>query len=103
MLAAHAARLKSGLLIAPHHGSKTSSTPDFAAAVAPDVVVFGAGWRNRFGHPRPEVTARYAAIGATRLQTGERGAITIQRIDDAWEIGEWRVSHAHFWNASASE
>jgi hypothetical protein len=47
------------VLVVPHHGSRTSSTPPFVAAVAPGVAVFTPGYRNRFGHPRPEVVARY--------------------------------------------
>lgn len=101
LIAEHGGRIKSGLLIAPHHGSKTSSTPEFVRAVAPDVVVFSAGWRNHFGHPRPDVVARFEAIGATQLQTGASGAITVEFADHAWTFGQWRVSHAHFWNASA--
>ena len=53
------------MLIAPHHGSKTSSTPAFLDAVAPRFAVFQAGYRSRFGHPAPEVLASYRerAIG----------------------------------------
>lgn len=51
--------LRSDVLIVPHHGSKTSSTPAFIDAVRPHVAVFQAGYRNRFGHPAPLVLARY--------------------------------------------
>jgi competence protein ComEC len=51
--------LRSDVLIVPHHGSKTSSTPPFIDAVHPRVAVFQAGYRSRFGHPAPEVVARY--------------------------------------------
>ncbi|MBI3171358.1 MAG: DNA internalization-related competence protein ComEC/Rec2, partial [Hydrocarboniphaga effusa] len=64
LLAGHRERLKSDVLIAPHHGSKTSSTAAFVQAVQPKVVIYSAGWRNHFGHPRPEVLERYTAIGA---------------------------------------
>ena len=48
-----AAALKADVLLVPHHGSRTSSTPAFIAAVAPDIAVYTPGYRNRFGHPRP--------------------------------------------------
>jgi competence protein ComEC len=95
-----ASALKADLLIAPHHGSKSSSTSEFVRSVMPGVVVFGAGWRNHFGHPRPEVTARYAEIGVKQFATGSSGEITI---DGPARITEWRRTHAHFWNASADE
>ncbi|MEP7102566.1 MAG: DNA internalization-related competence protein ComEC/Rec2, partial [Burkholderiales bacterium] len=63
LVAAAPAALKSDVLIVPHHGSKTSSTDAFLDAVHPRVAVFQAGYRNRFGHPAPEVLARYRARG----------------------------------------
>jgi competence protein ComEC len=55
--------LRSDVLLVPHHGSKTSSTPAFVAAVAPRIALVQAGYRNRFGHPAPEVVQRYAGLG----------------------------------------
>ena len=60
----------------PHHGSRTSSTSAFIAAVAPDVAVFTPGYRNRFGHPRPEIVARYADAGIRTYRTDYEGALT---------------------------
>jgi competence protein ComEC len=71
-----AASLRADLLVVPHHGSRTSSTPDFIAAVAPQVAVFTPGYRNRFGHPRPEIVARYAAAGIRTYRTDYDGALT---------------------------
>jgi competence protein ComEC len=59
----------------PHHGSRTSSTEAFIAAVAPDVAVFTPGYRNRFGHPRPEIVARYAGAGIPTHRTDYEGAL----------------------------
>jgi competence protein ComEC len=53
------AALASEVLLVPHHGSRTSSTPAFVDAVAPRVALVQAGYRNRFGHPVPEVLQRY--------------------------------------------
>jgi len=66
--------LRSDVLVVPHHGSKTSSTPAFIDAVQPRVAVFQAGYRNRFGHPAPEVSARYADRGIERVTSPRCGA-----------------------------
>ena len=68
------AALRSDVLIAPHHGSKTSSSEAFLDAVQPRVAVFQAGYRNRFGHPAPEVMARYRERGIRAEVTPGCGA-----------------------------
>ena len=75
MLARDANLLRSDLLIVPHHGSRTSSTPAFIAAAHPAVAVYTPGYRNRFGHPRPEIVARYAAAGVRSYRTDYDGAL----------------------------
>jgi competence protein ComEC len=77
-LLARGAALRADALVAPHHGSATSSGPAFVAAVAPRLVVHPAGWRNRWGFPRPEVVARYRALGARQLETGRDGAVDLR-------------------------
>ena len=62
-----ATALRSDLLVVPHHGSTTSSTPAFIASVQPEVAAFTPGYRNRFGHPRPEIVERYDAAGVRQL------------------------------------
>ncbi len=68
------APLRSTVLMAPHHGSATSSTSPFLMAVAPQLVVIQAGRRNRYGHPHPDVTARYDRLGLPWLSTVDCGA-----------------------------
>ena len=51
------------MLIVPHHGSRTSSTGAFLDAVRPATAVFQAGYKNRFGHPAPDVLQRYRDRG----------------------------------------
>ncbi|QPF73351.1 DNA internalization-related competence protein ComEC/Rec2 [Roseateles sp. DAIF2] len=63
------------LLMAPHHGSKTSSSAPLLAAAAPRLVFVQAGYRNRFGHPAPAVLARYQAAGVPVLQSVACGAL----------------------------
>ena len=61
-------------LLVPHHGSKTSSSAAFVAAVAPRHAVVQAGYRNRYGHPAPAVVKRYAAQGVPLLASADCGA-----------------------------
>lgn len=101
LLSAHPGLLKSDVLIAPHHGSKTSSTEAFVLAVNPEVVVFGAAWRSHFKHPRPEVVARYTEMGSRPLVTGVEGAVRVWRdADGEIRTESWRRQAAHFWNAA---
>jgi competence protein ComEC len=67
-------RLRSNVLLVPHHGSQTSSTAEFLSAVAPEHAVVQAGYRGRFGHPHPAVLARYAAKGIAVVRTDHCGA-----------------------------
>ena len=64
------------VMVAPHHGSRTSSSSSFVARACPRAVIFSAGFRNRFGHPHPGVVERYRSIGAHMVTTGDLGAIT---------------------------
>ena len=69
-----AASLRSDVLVVPHHGSRTSSTEAFLAMVRPRVAVIQVGYRSRYGHPAPEVVARYAARGIPVVRTDHCGA-----------------------------
>jgi len=69
------ADVRADVLKVPHHGSRTSSTPPFVAAVAPALAVFPAGAGNRFGFPHPDVMARYLC---PTLITGRDGAVTVR-------------------------
>ncbi|UUZ49080.1 hypothetical protein LP420_00805 [Massilia sp. B-10] len=70
-------QLAADVLLAPHHGSGTSSTPDFLRAVHPRVAVFQVGYRNRYRHPKREVYERYGALGIERVRTDEAGAVML--------------------------
>ncbi|MDR3721796.1 MAG: ComEC/Rec2 family competence protein [Candidatus Acidoferrales bacterium] len=70
------APIASDFLKAPHHGSKTSSTVEFLASVAPRVAVVSVGEANAFGHPSESVVERYEQYGVRLLRTDRDGAIT---------------------------
>lgn len=63
------------ILVAPHHGSGTSSSPAFIDLLSPRRVVFSAGYRNRYRHPQQGVVERYRLTDAELLYTSETGAI----------------------------
>jgi len=69
--------LRSDVLKAGHHGSRTSTSDQFLAAVAPALVVVSAGEDNSYGHPHQEVLERVAEAGARTLSTIESGTITL--------------------------
>jgi competence protein ComEC len=72
-----AGALASDIILVPHHGSRTSSSGAFLDAVGPSIALVSAGYRNRFGFPKPEVLARYESRGVQVLDTVEQGAIRI--------------------------
>jgi competence protein ComEC len=69
--------IRSQVLKSPHHGSRTSSSEAFLAAVKPQVIIISAGAGNRYGVPHPEIVERYRASGACVLCTGQDGAVEI--------------------------
>jgi competence protein ComEC len=76
-LVEHDAPLQAEILKAPHHGSRTSSHPDFIRAVGPRDVVVSSGRFNAFHHPHPNIVDRYDQYGATLWRTDLQGAICI--------------------------
>ncbi|MEX2373564.1 MAG: hypothetical protein WD800_07155, partial [Dehalococcoidia bacterium] len=77
-LLAAGADLRADALVVPHHGSRSSSTPAFLAAVGPAVAVIPVG-TNPYGHPHPDVLERYAALeGVALYRTDEDGSVTFR-------------------------
>jgi competence protein ComEC len=68
--------LRADLLKVPHHGSETSSGPEFLDHVRPGVAFVCTGVRNRFGHPRPLVLQRYAQAGVQLVRTDLAGSVS---------------------------
>ena len=93
--------LRSDTLVAPHHGSNSSSSEPFVAAVSPSVVLFPVGYRNRWGFPKPEVVARYLGEGATLADSATDGAVRV-RFRPAVRpavVMRWRPDMARLWTA----
>jgi competence protein ComEC len=93
---------RTNVVVAPHHGSDTSSSPLFVAAVRPDVTIFSTGYRNRWNFPRPAVLARWQAQGSRCYDTGASGAISVvfePRMDATKvQVREQRHTQRHYWN-----
>ena len=66
------------LVVAAHHGSRTSSSPGFVDATRPRFVVFSTGFQNRWHFPATEVLERWRRAGACALNTGEQGALQFE-------------------------
>jgi competence protein ComEC len=88
--------LQSTVLKVGHHGSKTSSTDAFLAAVHPAVSVVSSGKDNQFGHPAAEVVERLAPYGPV-YNTADDGSIRSRRtvlIGRYPRAGSWQRPHA---------
>jgi competence protein ComEC len=92
-LAADRAPLAAVFLKVPHHGSKTSSTPAFLAAVAPRVAAVSVGEGNPFGQPVESVVERYALAGVRFLRTDRDGAITAETNGRDLRVSTFEQSH----------
>jgi competence protein ComEC len=68
---------QSDVLKVGHHGSKTSTTPEFLAAVSPSVALISAGYGNSFGHPHRDIVARLDARRTAILRTDQDGLVTV--------------------------
>lgn len=90
--------LKANILIAPHHGSKTSSTWLFIRHVDPESVIYTAGYRNRFNHPHPLISHRYQVLGIEQYNTAEKGSISFL-IDRGigGSINSHKQNRRYFW------
>lgn len=92
------AELDVDVLVAPHHGSATSSSPGFADATAPDWIVYASGYMNRWGFPRDEVQQRWDAVGAKAVNTARDGAVTfVFGPGGGPRVTGWRCFSRRFW------
>ncbi|MBB5206138.1 competence protein ComEC [Inhella inkyongensis] len=92
--------LASTVLLLPHHGSKSSSSPAFVAAVAPRLGFAQAGFMNRHGHPAEVVRGRYAAAGVPLLTSADCGAWRWRSHEPPGTAGCWRTAQRRYWRAA---
>ena len=93
------AELASDVVIVPHHGSGTSSSPAFVAATKARYALVSAGYENRWGFPKPAVRARWADSGASVLVTADGGALTVTLDERGAAVTAERDTHRHYWQA----
>jgi competence protein ComEC len=93
----HPGMLPATLLVVPHHGSSSSSEPSFVAKVHPRYAVFTSGYRNRFGHPRPEVVSRYREAQTELMRSDADGAILVEMDANTIEVERYRETHRRYW------
>lgn len=98
----NASELAAEVLIVPHHGSRTSSTDAFITAVGAKEAIFPVGYRNRFGHPKADVVARYERSGAHLHRTDADGAVTVQLGSTGIRIGHVRALRRRYWQSGPS-
>jgi len=89
-------KLKSNILISPHHGSKTSSTQAFLTAVLPELVIISSGFQNRFRHPSQTIVQRYQDNNIKVLQTQCSGQIDVL-LNEAITITEHRQAFKRYY------
>jgi len=91
---------RSDVLIAPHHGSKTSSSTAFIKAISPNLAIFSTGFMNRWKMPNKDVLARYRQLDVKTLNTADKGAISVEFLDSSKQIETYRENHWPFWFAN---
>lgn len=90
--------LVENVLMAPHHGSNTSSTPDFLAQIRPQWAFSQSGYKNRYGHPHPKVVSRYETMGVSLLDTSKTGAQVWKFGQDELKIDLYRDVKRKIWH-----
>ncbi len=91
-------QLKSDVLIAPHHGSKTSSSLSFLRQVNPDLILIPAGYRNRFSFPHTQVLQRYKQLNIPWMSTANSGAIKIVLKNKRLLVESMRNENRRYWH-----
>ena len=80
------ANLRATVLKVGHHGSSTSTSPDFLAAVSPQYGVIECGTDNSYGHPHAETLARLREAGCTVYRTDQNGTVVFTVQDGALSV-----------------
>jgi len=99
LLKAQPKALGADVVLAPHHGSSSSSHKAFIAATGAQLVLISAGHNNRFAHPRAEVVQRWQQSGAEVLNTAQSGALWVWLDTQGLSVREQRIWRARLWDA----
>jgi competence protein ComEC len=95
--------LPADILVAPHHGSKTSAVDSFIQGVHPSYVLFAVGYRNRYHFPHQLVADKYHHLGVRAYETARTGAVSFHLTPDhpITLPDLYRKQHQHYWNNPA--
>ncbi len=99
LVARHGGRLAADVLLPPHHGSRSSSSAEFIAGVSPRLSLVSAGYRNRFGHPSPEVVERLRNSAVVMRRTDAEGALTLRFGPAGIAVAAARDERRRYWHA----
>jgi competence protein ComEC len=99
LVANQAENLSSTILIAPHHGSKTSAENSFLNLVSPQFVLFPIGYRNRYHFPHASVIKKYDELGSEKIDTVSAGAVYFKLTPDSLKYYNYRDRHRRYWYA----
>lgn len=102
------ARLKSDVMLVPHHGSKTSSSVNFLSAVKPMISIATVGYLNRFHHPVEKILNRYHDVGSQVFRSDQHGAIILMftaknGVAKPIKVSTWRTLAKRYWSDTANE
>jgi competence protein ComEC len=98
LLVRHGDRLAADVMLPPHHGSRSSSSPEFLAGVSPRLTLVSAGYRNRFGHPASDVVERIEKSGMAMRRTDVEGALTLRFGGDDISVTAERQERRRYWH-----
>jgi competence protein ComEC len=90
--------LAADVMVAPHHGSKTSGLREFIGRVHPQYVFYAVGYQNRYHFPHEVVIDNYRAWGATAYDTVRSGAINLNMGKLLFSPDSFRREHKHYWS-----
>ncbi len=90
-------KLLSEIMLVPHHGSKSSSNPQFIEAVSPRLAIASLAKENQWGMPAKSVVASYQKAGSDWLDTGTHGQVTLRVIDGKWDFSTKRSDTFEPW------
>lgn len=96
-------KLQADVLLAPHHGSRSSSGESFIGQLKPKLVIISAGYLNRFNHPHAQVIQRYLDQDIAMLNTATSGAIRITFDASGIQASPWRAKQKRYWRANFAE
>lgn len=100
LLARISKQLQADMMIAPHHGSKTSDVEEFIAAVQPKIILYATGYRNRYHFPHQSVMEKYEKIHAISFNTTSSGTVHFKMSESEaiFNPDQYRITHKKYWH-----